>query len=372
MKLGLLLILLLSFPLLFAKDVEVKYRDSPVNVDSFKKYTLKPSSLVKKMFYNEKNKYLIVKINRYFYQYCKINKTIIEKWIESKSLGAFYLSEIKGKYICDNNKYLKSTDRKPLEFYLRSWLAENIFLIDKKKSITSFEKYLINNNVSATYINSLNLNKYLSIENFISKNRIIKTPAERMLYKFFEMNQNSTFGSKTDSINLMDAVNKLSKKDQKYMCNILASRDLNNFLEIEWYNEQESVKFIRKMFKLNATEKQKLRKNSNKKSIFDFFFKDEYSIGEDFVINNDITSYSVCELVLTSEKEIRGCFSAITKKKYKMLLGSISGYKYTKDCTNYDTGYEWAENNDIDNTEDCIGSENSYFFEGCADYVRNP
>ena len=87
---------------LSARTIFVKYRDTPVNVDNsfFEELNLKPSSLVKEMFYDEDGKYLLVSLKNTFYHYCGIDKQIIEKWVSSDSLGRFYLHNIKGNFDC--------------------------------------------------------------------------------------------------------------------------------------------------------------------------------------------------------------------------------------------------------------------------------
>jgi len=98
-----LFIILLLLPLsLSARTIVVKYRDTPVDVDNghFEELRLKPSSLVMEMFYDEQGNYLIVSLKNTFYHYCGINKPVINTWINSDSLGRFYLNNIKGNYDC--------------------------------------------------------------------------------------------------------------------------------------------------------------------------------------------------------------------------------------------------------------------------------
>ena len=45
------------------------------------------------------------------------------------------------------------------------------------------------------------------------------------------------------------------------------------------------------------------------------------------------------------------------------------GYPCTEDCSGHEAGYEWAEENDIDDTYDC-DSNSSSFTEGCEAYVE--
>lgn len=45
------------------------------------------------------------------------------------------------------------------------------------------------------------------------------------------------------------------------------------------------------------------------------------------------------------------------------------GYECTIDCSGHEAGYEWAENNSINDSSDCNGNSNS-FNEGCESYVE--
>ncbi len=103
MKSCVILFILLLIPLsLSARTIFVKYRDTPVDVDNghFEELRLKPSSLVKEMFYDENGNYLLVSLKNTFYHYCGINKQIIITWVNSDSLGRFYLNNIKGNFDC--------------------------------------------------------------------------------------------------------------------------------------------------------------------------------------------------------------------------------------------------------------------------------
>lgn len=48
---------------------------------------------------------------------------------------------------------------------------------------------------------------------------------------------------------------------------------------------------------------------------------------------------------------------------------TFNGYTCTDDCSGHEAGYEWAEENGIDDIDDCGGNSNS-FIEGCQSYVE--
>lgn len=97
-----LVLLTLLISLLFAeKSIYVKYRGM-VKVDNqqLKHQSIQSSSLVTDMYYDSANKYLIVKLKETYYHYCGINSNVVSNWIDSSSLGSYYLNEIKGNYDC--------------------------------------------------------------------------------------------------------------------------------------------------------------------------------------------------------------------------------------------------------------------------------
>jgi len=83
-----------------ARDIEVKYRSSLVNVDDFTDYNLKRSSFVDEILYHKADQYLLVKLRSTFYHYCGVPYLTVQNWVKSDSLGTFYQRHIKGKFEC--------------------------------------------------------------------------------------------------------------------------------------------------------------------------------------------------------------------------------------------------------------------------------
>jgi hypothetical protein len=54
----------------------------------------------------------------------------------------------------------------------------------------------------------------------------------------------------------------------------------------------------------------------------------------------------------------------IQNRKYE----TFSGYECTSDCSGHQAGYDWAEEKDISDIDDCGGKSDS-FIEGCRVYV---
>ncbi len=88
----------------FAKDIFVKYR-STVDVSNgyFQHLSLKDSKLIKSMYYDRDNSYLLVQLKSTYYHYCSIPKGVISDWRGSSSLGKYYNHKIKGNYDCRVN-----------------------------------------------------------------------------------------------------------------------------------------------------------------------------------------------------------------------------------------------------------------------------
>jgi len=53
---------------------------------------------------------------------------------------------------------------------------------------------------------------------------------------------------------------------------------------------------------------------------------------------------------------------------YQSPIGTEGGYECTVDCSGHEAGYRWAEDNDIDDPDDCYGNSQS-FIEGCRQYA---
>jgi hypothetical protein len=85
-----------------ARDIYVKYRADPVDVDNghFQEMSLQPSSLVQQIFYDSDNRYLLVDLNGTIYHYCGIPPTVVASWIGAPSLGSFYNQQVKGRFDC--------------------------------------------------------------------------------------------------------------------------------------------------------------------------------------------------------------------------------------------------------------------------------
>ena len=89
--------------------------------------------------------------------------------------------------------------------------------------------------------------------------------------------------------------------------------------------------------------------------------------GYDWAEANDISSFDDCQDQFGTGYEEDEC-NRYVKENYSG-YNSFNGYECTEDCSGHDAGYDWAEENDIDDEYDCDGNSNS-FNEGCMSYVE--
>lgn len=107
-RMSVFIFLLTSYYPAFSADIYVKYRGI-VDTEMVNKRTgrpyfdelrLKSSSLVKGMYYDQENNYLLVQLRNTWYHYCEIPPKEVRSWQYSQSLGSHYHSFIKGGYDC--------------------------------------------------------------------------------------------------------------------------------------------------------------------------------------------------------------------------------------------------------------------------------
>jgi len=82
-----------------------------------------------------------------------------------------------------------------------------------------------------------------------------------------------------------------------------------------------------------------------------------------------------CQLASLSPTE-RQAVKEAAEKRARALMAvppvagrSFKGYACTVDCSGHEAGYQWAEDNGIDDESDCTGNSQS-FIEGCIAYVE--
>lgn len=68
-------------------------------------------------------------------------------------------------------------------------------------------------------------------------------------------------------------------------------------------------------------------------------------------------------------EEYWGEYQPQTTAPYAYTPPTFMEYTCTIDCSGHEAGYEWAEENDIDDPDDCGGNSDS-FIEGCIAYAE--
>jgi hypothetical protein len=83
----------------FGESVYVKYRGS-VNLSPFACQNTPQSSVVKRICYDAKEGYVVVRLRDTYYHYCEVPRDVVKGWGNSASLGRYYNAKIKGRYDC--------------------------------------------------------------------------------------------------------------------------------------------------------------------------------------------------------------------------------------------------------------------------------
>ena len=95
-----LLVALLIVPnLANAETVNVKYR-GPVDLKPFACETVSRSSLVKRVCYDQRERYMIINLQGTYYHYCEIDSGTVSALLGASSMGRYYNSTIKGNFDC--------------------------------------------------------------------------------------------------------------------------------------------------------------------------------------------------------------------------------------------------------------------------------
>ena len=100
----------------------------------------------------------------------------------------------------------------------------------------------------------------------------------------------------------------------------------------------------------------------------DYIDEDSYDYGYEWAEDNDINDFDDCQYEFGTGDAEDGC-NEYVKENYSGYR-TFKGYECTEDCSGHEAGYEWAENNDISDIDDCGGNSRS-FIEGCQAYVED-
>jgi hypothetical protein len=81
------------------ETVYVKYRGQ-VDLSPFACEWVERSSLVRRLCYDAKEKYVVVNLTGTYYHYCEVPPAIVTAWRSAESMGRFYNASIKGHFDC--------------------------------------------------------------------------------------------------------------------------------------------------------------------------------------------------------------------------------------------------------------------------------
>ena len=95
---------------------------------------------------------------------------------------------------------------------------------------------------------------------------------------------------------------------------------------------------------------------------------DNYDYGYEFAEDNDIDNFDDCQDELGTGDAEDGCNDYV-RDNYSGYQ-NFGDYGCTEDCSGHEAGYEWASNNGIYDQDDCSGNSQS-FIEGCWQYVED-
>ena len=82
-----------------AETVYVKYR-GPVDLSPFGCEWIARSSVVKRLCYDVREKYVIVNLTGTYYHYCQVPTSVVGAWRYADSMGRFYNAYVKGRFDC--------------------------------------------------------------------------------------------------------------------------------------------------------------------------------------------------------------------------------------------------------------------------------
>lgn len=81
------------------ETVTVKYR-GPVDLAPFNFEWVSRSSVVNRLCYDAKERYIVVNLTGAYYHYCEIPSSVVSAWRQAESMGRYYNAVVKGNYDC--------------------------------------------------------------------------------------------------------------------------------------------------------------------------------------------------------------------------------------------------------------------------------
>ena len=94
-RIAFIIALLFAAPLEEAESIDVRYR-GPVNLKSFDCQDITRSSLIERVCYDEANRYMVVRRNAVYDQYCELPKDVVDAFLNAPSMGQYFKANIAG------------------------------------------------------------------------------------------------------------------------------------------------------------------------------------------------------------------------------------------------------------------------------------
>jgi hypothetical protein len=88
---------------LAGEKVLVKYRGE-VDLAPFACRDIARSSLVERLCYDQKERYVIVRLTGTYYHYCEVPADVVHRWLAAESMGRFFNANVKGNFDCRTNR----------------------------------------------------------------------------------------------------------------------------------------------------------------------------------------------------------------------------------------------------------------------------
>lgn len=113
-------------------------------------------------------------------------------------------------------------------------------------------------------------------------------------------------------------------------------------------------------------------------SLFSYAGSEKSQLIKKFANGTDDLSLAITNFALALDKDPEwakkvelAIYAYLLSKGTQNNYGGLyfNGYPCTDDCSGHEAGYDWAEEHDIDNVDDCGGNSDS-FIEGCQSYVE--
>ena len=81
----------------YAECVTIKYRDTPVCLDTFTCINTPQSSFVREVCYDPAKSYMLIKLNETWYHYCSVDRASFDNLIKCPSVGKCYNEDFRSR-----------------------------------------------------------------------------------------------------------------------------------------------------------------------------------------------------------------------------------------------------------------------------------